>query len=406
MGVAAFISGDPLLGGVIALCFLSGVTCSIVYILVSRRIGRTPGLIAWLLLSLDPFFIQWSFAWLDLPMLLFLVVFMYVVWSWDRERGKHSLYMAGLVAGCAFLTKYTAIPLVVITLACWGVSLRDILLTVLLGLGVLGLNPQYWVLGLKGVFQKELQVLNVGPPLLLRLITQTSGIELSRGIVEIGPVGYRQPPFFPLKIFAWAVTYAIGLSHVGYDVWLFISSFIAFFLLSYRLLKKDVIPTKPLCWLGVSILVLLLLPKYFEYYSVILAPPVVVLVACLLTGCKKEESFHGRFLWIPCFLSGFFLALSPIALVFSLVFPTGWLFIHDIIANEHVFPLEAKVAWLLTYTTFTYATMYALLVVKKSVLREGWVSWFSRQFKGFKRLGWFERLGGFRQFRRFYRGEW
>lgn len=100
-----------------------------------------------------------------------------------------------------------------------------------------------------------------------------------------------------------------------------------------------------------------LLPKHYVYYNIILISPLILLAINIILDSKysKKESIFVKIVKIPV---GFLIALSPLQLIISIIFPTGWLFIWDIIINQQIMGFHSIISLILTFISFIWSIIF------------------------------------------------
>ncbi|MEM2304834.1 MAG: hypothetical protein QXK51_05755 [Candidatus Methanomethylicia archaeon] len=323
------------------MCLISSMICVVVYYL-GLNISRKTGFIAWLLASIDPFYLRYTNTWLDIPMLLFLTLFYYYNL---KEKNTYS-FLAGVFGGLAVTCKYIAAPIIMLLTLLTKNSWRNkiIVLTVMVII-VMTICPQ------------------------LRSIENTTQILTGhyksnvRGEEEwiIGEnvvfAWYPGRFWFRLDTFLWTYLYYFGLSLTQP----FITPFIAYISIIYKLMKRENIGFNHYwLWLSISLIIFAFIAKHWPYYDVIHVPPLTLITATLLTKTNMEIKKLKIFI-LPALT---YISLTPISLTSSLTFPTLWLFILTIINNKQILPLEYITSLILTIVLLLYSTITSVAIIK------------------------------------------
>jgi len=279
-------------------------------------------------------------------MLFFLTAGIYYLFF----RKKENPTIAGILFGLAFLCKYTSIIIVVALILIYTIIKKMIfskksLLSLILSFSILLiLNPQYWN---------------------SKYFTQI----LSRN-EEVGNINFPLIFHLPSNIYFtfWALSYIWAFSNNNVNTFPLIIDFIGFIIILYRYFqhKKLKYDLKILSWLSATLLILSILPKHYVYYNIIIIPPLSLFTATLITG-RGERCIKYRyklfFFLIPI---GFLLALSILSVMFALIFPSGWLFIGDLIRNYRIFGIISIFAYIITFISCIWSIFFAYLFLFKN----------------------------------------
>jgi hypothetical protein len=351
--------------------------CLVVFLIGERIGGFKMGFIAWLLASFDPYSIQFSVAFLDMPATFFSTLFMYLLIKYVPSTNWKRFVLLGIIAGLAFSSKHIVIPLVGLLILLHVKKVKDCLSIVAVAI------ISYLLVN----FPKFLSLENV--KLMLNANIQGGGIGIPA--IIYGPVEIGKPYTYP-----WYILTYLGLGYTGVGVAPYLLPVIGFILLCYqRLSKKDIVNSEVYVmlieWCAVSLLPLIFLPRnywiplskfpgmniesdvlvkfFFPYYYAITIPSVTTLVTYLMVktyvnysyplGCKStlaQKIFE--------FIITIFLVLSPLALAANIIYPF-WDFMFTLIINIEKQLLEIKgmaiyslIICLSILITSTYFTLY------------------------------------------------
>jgi len=305
------------------------------------KIGTTydenVGILSWIFYIFDPFSIQWTMAWLDMPMLTFLIIGIYFLYYSNIRNQK---ILSGIMLGLSFLCKYTSTLIIFSLMVLYHLfkikNIRSSFKPLIIAFIILLANPQYWIENdfIFKIIERNREVGNISFPMIF------------------------YPYFKPLSIF-WIFPYIWCFSYCNvYTLPTFIP-IICFIALLYRKfsIKSLKIDLKIILWLTATLIVLSLLPKHYVYYNIILMPPLILLAANIIlnSGCSKKQSIFAKIVKIPV---GFLIALSPLQLIISIIFPTGWLFIWDIMSNQQIMGFHSIIALILTFISFIWSIIF------------------------------------------------
>jgi len=336
---------DKYSAGLLSPILFSSLMCLFVFLIGERIGGFKMGFIAWLLASFDPYSIQFSTTFLDMPATFFSTLFMYLLMKYISSTSLKGFVLLGIVAGLAFSSKHIVIPLIGLLILLHVKKIKNCLIIVLVAiLSYLFVN-----------FPKFLSLENV--KLMIHANVKGGGIGIPAiiyGPIEIGKL-YTYP---------WYILTYLGLGYTGIGVAPYLLPVIGFILLSYqRLSKKNIINSEiyPMLieWCAVSLLPLIFLPRnywiplskfpgmnvesdvlvkfFFPYYYTITMPSIAILVAYLMGKAYVDYSYKvGRKNILAQrifeFIVTIFLMLSPFALAANIIYPF-WDFIFTLVIN-------------------------------------------------------------------------
>lgn len=329
----------------ILMCFISALTCLVIFrigLLQDRRIG----FLAWLLMTLDPFSIRWTVAWLETPMILFISL---SILTLLRKMRLRQIVLIGLFEGLAMSCKYTAIPILIILTVLLTRNIREtVVILFIAAILCISINPQLWSID------------NIWFTIKYHI---TPGEEWTAMKWE-GVVLAWYPGRFWLnpETIAWTFLYYFGLSQ-NLPNQPFISPLIAYTVTIYKTLSRRRISlSRHVVWFSSSILTLTLFIKHWPYYDAIFIPPVTLITSNIILQENEEMERIHKLLAIPYLI---YMSLTPIATISTLTFPTLWLFILTIINNKQTLPLEYLASLTLTITIFLYSTITSITIIKK-----------------------------------------
>jgi len=336
LSILLFKNVDYFHACIITFSIMASIVGYIIY-----KIGTTydenVGIFSWMLYIFDPFSIQWTMAWLDMPMLTFLIIGIYLLYY---SNIRYREILSGIMFGLSFLCKYTSILIILSLMILYHLfkikNIRSSLKPLIIAFIILFANPQYWI----------------GNDFIFKIMERNREV----GNISI-PIAFY-PYFKPLSIF-WIFPYIWCFSYCNiYTLPTFIP-IICFIALLYRKFSRKSlkIDLKIILWLTSTLMVLSLLPKHYVYYNIILMPPLILLATNIILSSKnsEKESIFVKIVKIPV---GFLIALSPLQLIISIIFPTGWLFIWDIIINQQIMGFHSIIALILTFLSFIWSIIF------------------------------------------------
>jgi hypothetical protein len=359
---------DKYSAGLLSPILFSSLMCLVVF-LIGERIGSFKmGFIAWLLASFDPYSIQFSVTFLDMPATFFSTLFMYLLIKYVPSTNWKRFVLLGIVAGLAFSSKHIVIPLVGLLILLHIKKIKDcIIITTVAIISYLFVN-----------FPKFLSLENV--KLMLNANIQGGGIGIPA--IIYGPIEIGKPYTYP-----WYILTYLGLGYTGPNVAPYItpvigSIFYCFHTLTKR--KNNVINNNiyylTISWAACSLIPVIFLPRnywtalplvfegtivksdvliksFFPYYYVISIPAFSMFVAYLImmNRCIQKSVMNfsiGRlFLRFSDILIFIFLILSPLGFTANIFFPF-WDFMFALIINiekpEPTLRYIALESWLAT----------------------------------------------------------
>ena len=371
IGLFLMLPIDPIVSACMCMSIFSALTSLVVY-MYAREYGEKIAILAWLLYTFDPFSIHWTIAWLDTPMLFFLSLAAYKLLKGENNLNTHIL--TGILIGVSALCKYSAIITALILILLMNVVGKIKLKSALYVMGaaflMLLLNPQLWVDGgVYLIFSRNREVGNIMYP---AIITYPFIIEK-----------------YKLNLALWIPSFIWAFSQCNIHIAPFLLPLICLIELVYFKAKGGmvVIPEETLVWLSSSLLPQALLPKLYPYYNVVLVPPLSAYVAEIyhLNKSKaldkengiRRSSWRVKLLTLP---QWFLIALSPLTVSLSLIFPTGWWFIWDLMRNPQVLGeistyatiiASLALAWVIAfgYTIFVKSSTYVSTRSLQSILK-------------------------------------
>jgi 4-amino-4-deoxy-L-arabinose transferase-like glycosyltransferase len=352
---------------------LSSLTCLIVY-QIGSVISRRVGLLAWALVTLDPYSVQFSVAFLDSVMLLFISLAMFLMIKEGLRSFRH-LFAVALLLCLAVLSKFTAgvfvAVLTALTAITWRSVKKPLLLFTLVAAASIAVtfqpwNPeiiQLWLTSLSRQAQPGTPTFNT-----LRLP------------VFFGPIDIGVPLSYP-----WYILTYIGMGYVHWRTLPYITHLLLFAAIAYSLFRKrwNVDPRIAL-WAATSILTIFFLPRnywtaswsegfiqgtlskqFYPYYFTITTPPSALLTSMLLLGNphNTRTSVEGKptkLIAIPILA---FSSVAPLTFVMLLGFPY-WDFIFTLIANYSKNPtfFDGLVALVVTVLVLAYTVAWTVMV--------------------------------------------
>ena len=344
-GLSTLIFGeltDKYQAGLLSPIFFSSLTCSVVYLIGEKIGGSKMGFIAWLLASFDPYSIQFSTTFLDMPATFFSALFMYLLIKYVSSTNWKRFVLLGIVAGLAFSSKHIVIPLVVLLILLHVKKVKDCLIIVAVAIvSYLLVNSP-----------KFLSLENV--KLMLNANIQGGGIGVPA--IIYGPIEIGEPYAYP-----WYILTYLGLGYTGFKVAPYVIPVVVFILFCYRRISKSSIMNSQtyyglIYWTAASLIPLIFLPRnywiplsrwsegiegdvltkfFYPYYHVITIPFFSSIAGYLMmeninsSQYISQKKLFGS--WLE-FVIIVFLLLSPLALTANMVYPF-WDFLFTLIMN-------------------------------------------------------------------------
>jgi len=326
--------------------------------MIARRYSERSALVVALLISLDPYIVQYSSTYLD-AVGTFFVATLVVCILYSNHRW--SLPMAVLSACLAVLTKLTFLIFIIIFVILLALQKlirhRQTLYLLIFPALALLVSPWIWSAGsFEAAIRGNMQFNDL--PL---------AVLLGSFIIDI-------PQSLP-----WYVLSYLGLGQVFWSTLPMVSPLVLLFVVVYRSFRRNLwLPSLPGIAASSMILTIFLLPRnywtyswgggavqgvltrqFYPYYFYPAGPFLAILAGILLYGAAGE-CVKNRLVTYPVFLTAL---LSPIAVVMNLGFPY-WDFIFTLIYNLSVgsWILEGTIATILT------ALLLATIIIISEVM--------------------------------------
>ena len=336
---------SPLLGdfkaAMMILCIVSSLTAVLVYFIGASLGGKRAGLIAWSLLTFDPYVIHWTVAWLDVFVNVFMTASLFFMVKKDMTVYKRWI-LAGLFGGLSTLSKYIAVPYFFLLNILLSKRLKLMILSMVVCIVVhVCLNVHLWM-----------------PQMLANAMSLNVKMNLGIPAILYGPIRIGRPLTYP-----WYILTYLGVGYTGLGVGPYIIPLITLFAVCYRVISRKVLVSKEMmwcfAWAAAAMIPLIFLPRhywislgefpgirveegvalvktFYPYYHIITAPPLGVLAAILMAGGNKSEVIRQVF-WKSLILLSYlsvltFITLSPIAFASNIIFPF-WDFLFTLIIN-------------------------------------------------------------------------
>jgi hypothetical protein len=340
---------DKYSAGLLSPILFSSLMCLVVF-LIGERIGSFKmGFIAWLLASFDPYSIQFSTTFLDMPATFFSTLFMFLLIKYVPSTNWKRFVLLGIVAGLAFSSKHIVIPLVGLLILLHVKKVKDCLIIVAVAI------VSYLLVN----FPKFLSLENV--KLMLNANIQGGGIGIPA--IIYGPIEIGKPYTYP-----WYILTYLGLGYTGVSVSPYSIPVIAlvFYLYQRFSMGASVLKTNIykilVSYIAFSVLPLILLPRnywvpisrfpgvsgesnvltkfFYPYYYVITIPAFSIFTAyliCVRKGicrfiCQITQLKDSLLLRIFEILTMIFLLLSPFNFSANTIYPF-WDFIFTLLVN-------------------------------------------------------------------------
>ena len=336
---------SPLLGdfkaAMMVLCVVSSLTAVLVYFIGASLGGERAGLIAWSLLTFDPYVIHWTVAWLDVFVNVFMTASFFFMVKKDMTVYKRWI-LAGLFGGLSTLSKYIAVPYFFLLSILLSKRLRLMILSIVVCVVIhICLNVHLWM-----------------PQTLANAISLNVKMNLGIPAIFYGPIRIGRPLTYP-----WYILTYLGVGYTGLGVGPYIIPVITLFAVCYRVISGKMLVNKEtiwsFAWAAAAITPLIFLPRhywvslgefpgirveegvalvktFYPYYHVITAPPLGVLAAVLMVKADKSEVIRHvlrkSLILFSYFFVFTFITLSPIAFASNIVFPF-WDFLFTLIIN-------------------------------------------------------------------------
>jgi hypothetical protein len=355
---------------------LSSLTCLVVY-QIGSVISREVGLFAWALVTLDPYSVQFSVAFLDSAMLLFISLAVFLMVK-DGLRSFRRLFIAALLLCFAVLSKFTAGVFMAVLTALIAITQRSVkkslTLFILVAMLSVALNIQFWTQ--EGI-QSQLTLLSKEAQ------PGTPTFNTLRLPVFFGPLDIGIPLSYP-----WYILTYIGMGYIHWKTLPYITHLLLFAAIIYSLSRKRWgADTHITLWAATSILTIFFLPRnywtaswsegfiqgtlskqFYPYYFTITIPPSALLTSMLLLSnphniTTSVEGKTARLIAIPILA---FSSVAPLTFIMLIGFPY-WDFIFTLIANYSKNPtfVDGLVAWVLTLLVLTYTAAWTAIASRK-----------------------------------------
>jgi len=351
----------------------SSLTCLIVY-QIGSVISRRVGLLAWALVTLDPYSVQFSVAFLDSVMLLFISLAMLLMVK-DGLRSFRHLFAVALLLCLAVLSKFTAgvfvAVLTALTAITWRSVKKPLTLFILAATPFIALTFQPWN---PEIMQGALTYLGE------QAQPGTSTFNTLRLPIFFGPIDIGVPLSYP-----WYLLTYIGMGYVHWRTLPYITHLLLFVAIAYSLFRKRWnADTCIALWTATSIMTIFFLPRnywtaswsqgfiqgtlskqFYPYYFTITIPPSALLTSTLLLGNPHNtrtsvEGKSTKLIAIPILA---FSSLAPLTFVMLLGFPY-WDFIFTLIVNYSKNPtfFDGLVALVVTVLVLAYTVAWTVMV--------------------------------------------
>jgi hypothetical protein len=353
----------------------SSLTCLIVY-QIGSVISRRVGLLAWALVTLDPYSVQFSVAFLDSVMLLFISLAMFLMIKEGLRSFRH-LFAVALLLCLAVLSKFTAgvfvAVLTALTAITWRSVKKPLLLFTLVAAASIAVTFQPW----------NPEIIQLWLTSLSRQAQPgTSTFNTLRLPVFFGPIDIGVPLSYP-----WYILTYIGMGYIHWKTLPYITHLLLFAATAYSLFKKKWnADTCIALWAATSILTIFFLPRnywtaswsegfiqgtltkqFYPYYFTITIPPSALLTSTLLLGNphSTRTSVEGKptkLIAIPILA---FSSAAPLTFVMLLGFPY-WDFIFTLIANYSKNPAfsDGLVALMVTVLVLAYTVVWTTIAAR------------------------------------------
>ncbi|MDW7986787.1 MAG: glycosyltransferase family 39 protein [Nitrososphaerota archaeon] len=344
---------DKYHAGLLSPIIFSSLICLIVYLIGEKIGGFKVGIAAWLLATLDPYSIQFSTTFLDMPATFFSTLFFYLLLEGHYTKSLKKLILLGIVAGLAFSSKHIVIPSIGLLILLLMRSYRKIVMIALTAV-------------LTYLF------LNIFKFTSLEYVTLMVTLNISGGAIGIpaiiyGPIEIGKPYTYP-----WYVLTYLGLGYTGFRVAPFVVPllcliFYAKFKVKERADFNNSEYTLLVYWVATSLIPLILLPRnywtvevlyfagkavqsdvfmkfFYPYYHIVTVPSLSVLTSYFILRSNRSSirccsysdlvltkgSIFARRIFEV--LITIFLILSPLAFLSNTVFPF-WDFLFVLTIN-------------------------------------------------------------------------
>jgi hypothetical protein len=354
---------------------LSSLTCLVVY-QIGSVISTRVGLFAWALVTLDPYSVQFSVAFLDSVMLLFISLAMLLMIKEGLRSFRH-LFAVALLLCLAVLSKFTAgvfvAVLTALTAITWRSVKKPLTLFILAATPFLALTFQPWN---PEVMQGQLTSLS------RQAQPGTSTFNTLRLPVFFGPIDIGVPLSYP-----WYILTYIGMGYIHWKTLPYITHLLFFAAITYSLFRKKWnADTCIALWAATSILTIFFLPRnywtaswsegfiqgtltkqFYPYYFTITIPPSALLTSTLLLGNphNTRTSVEGKSTKLQIIPILAFSSVAPLTFVMLLGFPY-WDFIFTLIANysKNTTFIDGLVALVVTVLVLAYTVVWTTIAAR------------------------------------------
>jgi len=384
---------DKYHAGLLSPIIFSSLMCLTVYLIGEKIGGFKMGLISWLIATFDPYSIQFSTTFLDMPATFFSTLFVYFLMIENHLDDKWKDFLMGITAGLATSSKHIVVPIIILLLFFSVRKVRSIILILLSSVGV------YLVLnGVKFVSLDNIHMM---------LYSSVRGGALGVPAVIYGPLEIGKP-----YTYLWYILTYLGLGYTGFGIAPFMIPVICFaFYIKYITIEKVKLTNIAMYyflvfWVGSSLLPLFFLPRnywtaesllfgekivksdvfiriFYPYYYVISIPSLSVFLSYLILSlyCYTNIKLYNTILakstvFISRILESFiilFLALSPLAFFANTIFPF-WDFLFVLLINmENIREPELIRLGFQSLTMITVLVIilfFILIILKKNLIRK------------------------------------
>ncbi len=344
---------DKYSAGLLSPILFSSLMCLIVYLIGEKIGGFKMGFIAWLLATFDPYSIQFSTTFLDMPATFFTALFFYLLVKYSSNENLKKYLLMGVAGGLAISSKHIVIPTILLLTIFFTKKAKNILLIIAVAI------LTYVTVNIVKFTSLE--------NLSLILSSNIEGGGIGIPAIIYGPIEIGKPYTYP-----WYILTYLGLGYTGIGVAPYITPVITFILFCYyRISKKlKVLNVKKenysrtIMWVACSLIPLILLPRnywiplsrfpgissesniltkfFYPYYYVITIAALSIFMAYLVIKEPKLDNqvlknvstryIDRVLLSVSHIIVVLFLLLSPLGLAANTIYPF-WDFIFTLIIN-------------------------------------------------------------------------
>ncbi|MEM3742836.1 MAG: glycosyltransferase family 39 protein [Nitrososphaerota archaeon] len=370
---------DKYHAGLLSPIIFSSLMCLTVYLIGEKIGGFKMGLISWVIATLDPYSIEFSTAFLDMPAAFFSALLVYFLLRYSYSINVRRSMLIGIIAGLAISSKHIVIPLIGILLILFIKNIRLLLFSLL--------SLTFTYILANAVKFTSLEYIG------LMFLSNVHGGGLGVPAIIYGPIEIGK-----LYTYPWYILTYLGLGYTGIGVAPYVIPLVALILFCYhRFSNNKVLFTDGyfylVQWTALSLVPLILLPRnywiplsrfpgmnvesdvltkfLYPYYYVITIPCFSVLAGYLFTRTVVKSSERSSYEITGVLMRSFefittvFMLLSPLALAANTIHPF-WDFLFTLIINiekEDIIPRVMGIQSMVTVIVLLVFVFFLAIVL-------------------------------------------